>query len=179
MGKGAGTPDAGAYASERYNPNLPHCGALKITFDGRTLSLSGGTSTYKYKAVSGRPDNNGGFDYSRARQRLSGIGPIPEGIYWIRPDELWENAWYRVGPYSAWGEYRISIHPFTTTETFGRGGFFIHGGDTPGSAGCIDLVKKIKDFIADLKKELDGKSKCQIHVKVDYSGIRAAAPGQP
>lgn len=168
MSKGRDLPDPGDYASERYNPSLPHCGNLKIEFNGKTLTLSGGSKKRSFPAVSGKPDNKGNFDYSKARQTQSNIGPIPAGTYWIRPDELWENAWYKVGSVDAWGEYRISIHPFTTTETYKRGGFFIHGGSVPGSAGCIDLTTKISDFVKALKSELGGKSKCQIHVKVAY-----------
>ncbi|MEZ5601109.1 MAG: DUF2778 domain-containing protein [Candidatus Competibacteraceae bacterium] len=77
-------------------------------------------------------------------------GPIPQGIYWIRPDELddnWLNCRLSDRFANAWGRYRISIHPFTT-ETFGRGGFFIHGGATPGSAGCIDLTNHMDRFVA-------------------------------
>jgi hypothetical protein len=32
------------------------------------------------------------------------------------------------------------------TNTFGRGNFSIHGGKTPGSAGCIDLTKNNNSF---------------------------------
>lgn len=38
-----------------------------------------------------------------------------------------------------WGDWRITLSPLSTTDTMGRSGFFIHGGSTPGSAGCIDI----------------------------------------
>jgi len=93
----------------------------------------------------------------------------PEGTYWINPDELWTNRWYKSGSVDAWGNYRITIHPFTTTDTFKRGGFFIHGGKVLGSAGCIDLTKYMDTFVSDLSSELATRA-CQIHLKVDYSG---------
>jgi hypothetical protein len=155
------------YAGERYDPTLAHCTTLSLHFNGTTLEMRGGSATFTYSAVSGRPDAHGHFDYSAARQRLSGAGPIPEGGYWIRPDELWENAWYRRASTAGWGNYRITIHPFTTTATFGRGGFFIHGGTTRGSAGCIDLTSDMDRFAADLVREA-GTRACQIHVTVDY-----------
>jgi hypothetical protein len=57
--------------------------------------------------------------------------------------ERWFYSWRYE---DAWGSHRITIHPFDTTHTFGRGGFFIHGGTTPGSAGCIDLTAGISSF---------------------------------
>lgn len=38
-----------------------------------------------------------------------------------------------------WGLYRVPLHPQRGTNTFGRTGFFLHGGKRPGSAGCVDL----------------------------------------
>ncbi len=32
------------YASERYNPTLPHCGRLVLTFDGKKLTMVGAGS---------------------------------------------------------------------------------------------------------------------------------------
>ncbi len=81
----------GDYSGERYNPSLPHCGVLTLFFDGYYLRLNGGSRALSYPAVSGRPVTPGRFDYSVARQRLAGTGPIPEGTYWIRPDELDDN----------------------------------------------------------------------------------------
>ena len=37
-----------------------------------------------------------------------------------------------------WGDWRVPLHPSAGTNAFGRGGFFLHGGMFPGSAGCID-----------------------------------------
>lgn len=156
------------YSSERYDPNLSHCSSLSLHFDGSRLEMSGGSKGYSYPAVSGTSDGLDNFDYSLARQQLRNTGPIPEGVYWIRPDELWENAWYRRASTAAWGNYRITIHPFITTETFGRGGFFIHGGSIRGSSGCIDLTSKMDLFANDLVREA-GSRECQIHLVVDYS----------
>jgi len=161
----------GDYSSERYNPTLAHCGVLQLMFDGKYLRMTGGSKSYSYPAVSGKPDASGHFDYSEARQRIANAGPIPAGTYWIRPDELDDNYWNTVvsGSFErSWGRYRITIHPFTTTETYGRGGFFIHGGTVPGSAGCIDLTTHIDAFAADLTKEAGATTACQIHLRVVY-----------
>jgi hypothetical protein len=36
----------------------------------------------------------------------------------------------------AWGRYRFWLKPEANTKTFGRDNFSVHGGWTPGSAGC-------------------------------------------
>lgn len=166
-------PDADRYAAERYDPTLAHCHAISFIFDGNWLTMfSSGKLLKAYPAVSGRPlagkDGAAAFDYSAARQKLGSVGPIPAGTYWIKPDELWENAWYKPAPTRAWGKYRITIHPFSTTVTHGRGGFFIHGGTVAGSAGCIDLTTYIEDFVNDLRTQLGTTLACQIHLTVDY-----------
>ena len=158
------------YSDERFNPTLAMCRNLVLRFDGRTLTFSGGTKVYTYHAVSGVPTPDGQFLYDNARQHMADVGPIPEGTYWINPSEMWTNSWHRIGSPSSWGNHRITIHPFTTTETFGRGGFFIHGGTVPGSRGCIDLTNDMDRFTDDLLREVGSAQNCQIHVEVNYSG---------
>ena len=65
-------------------------------------------------------------------------GPIPPGTYIMNPKNVTPN-----GPNTLlsgdWGVMRVSLIPTADTNTFGRSGFYIHGGFSPGSAGCIDL----------------------------------------
>lgn len=162
---------ADRYASERFTPGVPACGPapFSLQFDGRRLTGVGTSVTMIYPAVSGRAVD-GKFDYSQARQKLADAGPIPAGEYWIQPSELQENAWYRLrNPRPAWGDFWITIHPYPSTQTHGRGGFFIHGGSTPGSAGCVDLSVNMNRFADDLAKELEGKSMCFIALTVRYA----------
>ncbi|OJT23973.1 hypothetical protein BO221_16965 [Archangium sp. Cb G35] len=51
------------------------------------------------------------------------------------------------GGESSWGKHRIWLKPKSGTKTYGRSGFSIHGGDNPGSAGCIDLVGQMPNFV--------------------------------
>ncbi|SFN91476.1 tlde1 domain-containing protein [Nitrosospira briensis] len=155
------------YSEERYNPSLAMCTSLKLFFDGSKLKMTGGSKAYSYPAASGRPREDGKFSYTQKAQMASFSGPIPEGVYWINPDELWTNRWYKRASEASWGKYRITVHPFPTTETYKRGGFFIHGGKVLGSAGCIDLTSHIEAFVADLEKE-GAIKKCQIHLTVKY-----------
>ena len=65
-------------------------------------------------------------------------GPIPPGTYTLDPKNITPN-----GPNTLlsgdWGALRVSLTPTGDTNTFGRSGFYVHGGFAPGSAGCIDL----------------------------------------
>jgi hypothetical protein len=158
------------YAEERYDPSLSMCSSLALLFDGSKLKMTGGSKTYTYPAASGKPGKKGKFTYTKEAQKASFSGPIPEGVYWINPDELWTNRWYKRGSYDAWGKYRITIHPHTTTQTYKRGGFFIHGGKVLGSSGCIDLTSHMQAFVSILEKE-GAIKKCQIKLMVKYPTI--------
>lgn len=156
---------------QRINPRLAHCGGIRLAFDGKALTmLAARQSVYSYPACSGHADNLGRFDYSYRSQRMRNYGPTPAGTYWLTPDDLWENAFWKIRSSNrAWGNYRIRFHPFPTTETFGRENMFLHGGNRPGSAGCIDLVHYMDQFVSDLRSELKAiKGNCQIHLDVRY-----------
>ena len=161
------------YEEERFDPKTPQCAKanMSLFFNGQilTLKIYGHKVIEKsYKAASGKPDAKMNFDYSEKRQKTSYIGPIPQGQYWITVSELWENAWYRPGSTEAWGDYRIAIHPYPTTNTYNRGGFFIHGGKVLGSAGCVDLTSYMNKFVEDLRKALPGSKDCYIPFTVRY-----------
>jgi hypothetical protein len=137
----------GVLIAERGNSTLADA-PVELTFDGRTLTMTGSMSG-SWPAVSGRPAGDGSFDYSPERQHQMSVGPIPAGGYWLDPSQLVDlrERWlYSIRYEMAWGTHRITIHPFDSTHTFGRGGFFIHGGTSAGSAGCIDLVDQMADF---------------------------------
>ena len=70
------------------------------------------------------------------------FGPIPEGVYYVDPADLSDPNFIgdvRRRLTGDWGDWRIRIKPSAMTNTYGRGNFFIHGGGTIGSAGCIDV----------------------------------------
>jgi len=123
----------------RYARGNPITGVDPLGLD--TLVYKGGVLTHydsngnvvgNYPATSGVP---GVTDPSIPNQ-----GPIPEGRYTVNPSEISPAGFFRryLDPRD-WGEYRVPAHPDAGTETFGRSGFFIHGGKDPGSAGCIDV----------------------------------------
>jgi RHS repeat-associated core domain len=142
-----------------------------LRFDGCKLSRVPywGKADLSWDAVSGLPGT------SAADQGEKGKGPLPEGIYTINPSETQYRfdeklvvypllggfggvgtTWVYSHPLwahmdsqgAAWGEYRTNLHPDPGTDVKGRdpNGFFIHGGDTPGSKGCIDLTGENNAF---------------------------------
>ena len=93
------------YAGERYDESLAAmCSSLALFFDGSKLTMNGGSKGYSYPAASGKPTKDGKFIYTKETQKASFIGPIPEGVYWINPDELWTNRWYKPVSEDAWGK---------------------------------------------------------------------------
>jgi hypothetical protein len=69
----------------------------------------------------------------------------------------------------AWGDYRWALQPKKGTNTFGRGSFYLHGGSTPGSIGCIDLVTDSDDFAKYYEKWRSKTGNKTILIEVDYS----------
>lgn len=75
-------------------------------------------------------------------ERLKGKGPIPSRDFIIDVNKLTNPG--IIGDIlrntrGDWGDWRVPIEPCSWTNTFGRSGFFLHGGREPGSAGCIDI----------------------------------------
>lgn len=146
----------------------------KLLFDGKNLHWIQGGNSKSWKAYSGSMNLN---RFDSEAQKLKNQGPIPEGHYTIYQKNYREfsetldylhrrnkNTYW--GNRDAWGYQRVSIAPDPATNTYGRGGFFVHGGVTPGSAGCIDLVENMEDFAKHFLKY--GKS---IKLEVRYGNI--------
>lgn len=130
----------------------------ELHFDGKKLTWKDdkGAVLAEYEAMSGHPD------YQDPKyQNLKDKGPLPEGEYTVAQSqhqemgdrglfhkvagELGFTAW--PGGESAWGTQRIWITPRAGTNTYGRGGFTIHGGSSFGSRGCIDLCSNNNAFM--------------------------------
>lgn len=146
---------------------------FQVLFDGKQVVVpagDGGGNNHTVQGVSGRKAWRSDRMTSVEAQRQRGQGPIPEGTYWIDLRQRAEVS----NPFAqdAWGPERLTIHPYKTTHTFGRGGFFIHGGSTPGSAGCIDLPGKAVPFLNHLATRAGDKA-LQIQLVVDYSPGRS------
>ena len=96
-------------------------------------------------------------------------GPIPRGRYTAISRDLSNPPWFKdiarnlPGLGADWGDWRVRLRPGPETETFGRSGFFLHGGSIRGSAGCIDagggvFGSKLTDqLLQDIMRDPDGK----------------------
>lgn len=187
-------------AESEHESGLPPCLDARgcpvvLTFNGKSLVNAEGGGV---PAVSGVPVNTSGdpgdiardFDYSDQRQDVRNIGPTPEGEYYMESNDEDSAAAGSsrhtrdtyVNGRGAWGDYSWPLSPTNGTDlkdTNGkdRDGFFVHGGERPGSGGCIDCyrsrdgteggeyeVKRMMDKI----RERNPKP-CYIKVIVDYT----------
>ena len=154
---------------------------MRLRFDGKLLRVTGRGRSVQYPAASGK----------EATPKSEGFEPLPEGSYWIQSDEIhelgvfddlsaklgaaalalsFERAWE--AHTAAWGRYRIPIRQTGRQRTkTGRGQFFIHGGKTPGSAGCIDLTSQMPSFVHHIR-EAHPEGRGFIPLQVKYERTR-------
>ncbi len=98
-------------------------------------------------------------------------GPVPPGDYDIDVDDISDpgplHDWLR-NRVADWGDFRAPMTPAPGTDLQGRDDFFLHGGDTPGSAGCIDVGggefgdSTTDQLLQDLAADPDGKVKVRV-----------------
>lgn len=127
-----------------------------LKFDGTYVkAYEDGVLVQSWLAISG--DARGEY-LDPQYTNMEDHGPIPEGNYTVDPNAYQSisnisNANYLAsflnkitgrgqwpGVETAWGSERIELTPDSGTDVFDRGGFFMHGGSFPGSAGCIDFL---------------------------------------
>ncbi|SIT14273.1 RHS repeat domain-containing protein [Belliella pelovolcani] len=178
-------------------------GTELIDFDGSALTYNWQTGnefsgfklhSERFDAVSGQGLDPTGywnrtriFDYSRDRQRIRDVGPVPEGTYSInkRPfvpgsnesgfqqfedidlvrkmvAPLGGSNW--PGGTHSWGEYRWKLQN-EGAQTFGRDNFYLHGGGLWGSRGCIDCGAGINAFTQSFMNRDLGNEKVVLRVK--------------
>ena len=174
-----------------------------LTFDGQNLTYSwqegnkedGYTiNSVSFKAISGKGDHAGDsywkvtkeFDYSDEAQENSFVGPIPEGVYSVKKDDIQylsdQSILKRLGNHLgrggfpggrfSWGNNRWWVNAEGGTETYGRGGFTIHGGKKYGSAGCIDLCENLGGFTTKFMNNDLGNNKVYLNVSYDIEKLR-------
>jgi len=157
---------------------------VELEFNGEQLAGSG----CDCKAASGKPvkdstddkkkEREFEFDMSKKRQGIKNEGPLPEGEWFIETcEEYSKDSGEPVKKFRArhkdnsgpWGDYNWPITPMPGTDTRNRDGFNIHGGTTWGSAGCVDLRDKDKDFHDFMDRvRKDNKECCYIKIVVKY-----------
>lgn len=116
---------------------------VRLVFDVRKGILivntgRDGEASYAIAATSGRDQymNNPDFESNK------NYGPIPRGVYEIHVSELEDKGLLTdIGrrAMADWGDWRVRLHRKDGKKPYDRTDFFLHGGDKPGSAGCIDI----------------------------------------
>jgi len=126
------------------------------------------------------------FVYSKEHQKLPNEGPLPEGLYSInksgfKPGEnenglqKWSDlslaqkiasywgggSWGGGNGKSSWGSYRWRLKE-ENVDTYGRKGFFLHGGSKWGSKGCIDTGNGIGTVVNAILTNKTGNDKVYI-----------------
>jgi hypothetical protein len=146
----------------RIPPSIPPPGLVpELLFNGQFLSLNSGDKILsQWRAYSGKDwcMNN------PVCQRTRG-GPLPEGRYLADPKRIERislvddilgrsNKGKWLGGAESWGPFRVELDIAPGTIIAPRtGGFYIHGGSIPGSAGCIDLCTWSKGFFDFLARQ--------------------------
>ncbi len=105
-------------------------------FDGKEMRLISDNGKRK-RVIARIPAASGAPGSTPADAARPNYGPIPEGTYYVDPNEIGRRVWLEVWPgpdftddRDAWGDFRVPLHPHPLydTDTFGRRGFFVHGG---------------------------------------------------
>ena len=151
-------------------------GNISLYFDGNRLHIwndATGSSIDSYVAYSGNGEgmNNPNF------QNVANTGTIPQGNYSFSMSDIQtispRNRVLAVfargewpGGTDSWGNTRVDLTPSPYTNTYGRGGFTIHGGAVPGSRGCLDLVGNNNAFFNSLYNATGGQG--QVILRVRY-----------
>lgn len=142
-----GGRQANLYAYVRNNPvNLVDPSGLTfLEYDTRngtlTVDPQNGSAPYTIQGSSGL---DGAMNNPNASSQ-PWSGPIPPGQYQAES----AAALTGISPLGSaarvlfgrgdWGSFRVPLVAYPGTDTFGRDGFFLHGGAFEGSAGCIDV----------------------------------------
>ena len=113
--------------------SIKFSGNDRLTFDGYKLRWHGSSSS-EYSAFSGQSDLS-------ARESVKEFGPTPQGLYAIDPKNI-----EKLEPSDDWGKFRVKVEPYQATvdrmvNCFKavRTGIYIHGGETKGTRGCIEI----------------------------------------
>ncbi|MER3461616.1 MAG: hypothetical protein C4342_00865, partial [Armatimonadota bacterium] len=165
------------YAGNNPPNRVDPLGLHTIVFGGKTLKVfdDHGKQILRVPAYSGLPGA------SRDDVRKKNFGPIPEGTYRLDPRdieyatlEFWTWPGPDYPPSGAWGPARAPLKQDKKTETFGRDGFLLHGGDYVGSEGCVDVGPNIMRVIDEIKSHRGA-----VKVYVDYSQWKGKVPSGP
>ncbi len=148
-------------------------GQVKLEYDisKGTLEVDPGRADkppYTMKGTSGRDECMNDPDCADKRDE----GPIPPGDYTIDSSKVNDSPFWkdlgRTMKSGDYGDFLVPLEPSESNETFGRDGFYLHGGRWEGSKGCIDVGGGIfgDDRTNGLVEDLMGDADGTVEVKV-------------
>jgi hypothetical protein len=158
-------------------------GQVKKSWDG----ISG--NTVMSTMLNGKRHDKSSETHGAKFQQDKNEGPLPEGKYYIErlqeqnrknnstlsqyynylfTDDVNKANFHGKGGKFAWGDYRMMINPYRSTNTYGRDNFYIHGGSIAGSGGCIDLTDEMEDFAKTYLAYISHKNKPRVELLVKY-----------
>ena len=140
----------------------------RLEFNGYSLKwMSGNEMIHEWYAMSGAPKTGkDSHNHDPNEKQSQPGGPTPEGRYQIGFPEIKKTDgkaflrsiaatlgiggvksynWNVAGSGNSWGMMRYYLYP-EGHDALGRTDMYIHGGDEPGSIGCIDLVGNLYQF---------------------------------
>jgi RHS repeat-associated protein len=170
------------YSYARNNPVrfVDPLGLAYWEFDGKEMRSISDNGKRK-RVVARIPVASGAPGSTPADQSRQDYGPIPEGTWYVDPNEIGQHVRFECWPgpnfrqdRDVWGDWRVALHPLPGTDTLGRDGFFVHGGKYIGSIGCIDVGWNDWKVMQLIQLWGDGKP---MLVKVRYEDRSAAVPG--
>jgi uncharacterized protein RhaS with RHS repeats len=133
------------YAAMGNNPVsfIDPYGLTRLTFNVRQGTLTvdperSGASSYTILTTSGRGSCMNNPDCECKENE----GPVPRGNYSASVSQISNPGIIKDilrNIFTDWGDWRVPLSPTSGTNTYGRSGFFLHGGSVSGSAGCIDI----------------------------------------
>ena len=139
----------------------PHLLANRLTFNGGTLAWVG-NNPKGFSGFSGKADES-------AKESTANEGPIPQGKYAVDPANIEEFS-----ESDDWGSHRVRCEPYRATvdrmrNCFGivRTGFYIHGGNVKGTAGCVELNDNTVETEFFNKLKSHGQ---KIELEIKYTG---------
>jgi RHS repeat-associated protein len=153
---------------------------------GKPLEDGGGMVDNGLGSVSIDPPTKLTFFYSKDEQKAANEGPTPEGLYSINKSDFKEGTnesgsqkWSDLslsqkaaalfgrgkwpGGQASWGSNRWQLN-VENADTYGRSGFYLHGGTKWGSRGCVDVGNNIGTLANAILTNKTGNDKVYLQV---------------
>lgn len=164
---------AGSSTGDYSQPQAPNpkknCVSMKYSISSGKLVVKTGAATGPQYLVMDATSGRGSSMNNPGDINLFKVGPIPPGSYSLNPSEISTGLMWSLtrNMKGDWGSFRVPLHPQFDLPDGRTGGFFLHGGSIPGSAGCIDCGGGLfgndnTKALLDILNSADGAVPCEV-----------------